>query len=331
MDKIFAKNQVSYNHLWISFTQPPMNYRHAKRSPVALRQTAHLLSAFLLGLLLSWAGRAVAQTAPPAPQTAPTPETTPDATPPAATPDAATPAENSAPSELLETLAAIDAAATQHDIEAVMNYFSPSFTNSDGLTYASLEQTLSEFWERYPTVIYETQLNNWQADGNAIVAETTTTITGVQTSNDQPVNLTATITSRQRFENSQIVEQEILSEQSQLAQGENPPDVNVILPDQVAVGESFEFDAIVQEPLGNRLLLGAALEEPVQPNGYFDENPVTLELLSSGGLFKIGEAPATPDTHWVSAILIRDDGITTVTRRLQVVPAGSASQAPAEP
>lgn len=329
-----------------------MDYRHAEQStqlvppasPSVVPQLAHLvsgsgkqvrgrlgsrcflarraISSVLLGLVLSWAGHVAAQTQPSEPtQSAPT-EGTPTEVPADAldTPETPeTPAELSAPTELLETLAAIDVAATQHDLPAVMNYYNPAFVNSDGLTYEVLEQSLQEFWERYPTVIYETQLNSWQADGEGFITETTTVITGIQASDEQPVNLAATITSRQRIENSQIVEQEILSEQSQLAQGVNPPAVDVILPEQVTVGQSFEFDAIVLEPLGNRLLLGAALEEPVEPDGYFDAVPVTLELLSAGGLFKVGQAPTTPDHHWVSAILIRDDGITTVTQRLRVV------------
>jgi ketosteroid isomerase-like protein len=223
-----------------------------------------------------------------------------------------------APPELVSTLAEIDAAASQQDLSAVMNFYSPNFTNSDGLTRDSLQQALQAFWERYSDVTYTTELTDWQADGEALVAETTTTITGTQKDNNS-ANLTATIASRQRFEGLKITEQEILSEENQLTQGQNPPTVEVILPQQVGTGQEFEFDVIVQEPLGDRLLLGAALEEPVQSSAYLNPTPVTLELLSSGGLFKLGSASAAPETRWVSAILIRDDGITTIARRLQIV------------
>ncbi|WAL60719.1 nuclear transport factor 2 family protein [Thermocoleostomius sinensis] len=271
-----------------------------------------LVSFLLLGFMLSWASGVHAQTETPTPANVnPEPASPVDVEP--------VPVASDAPAELLETIASIDAAASQQDLETVMSFYSPTFSNSDGLTYDGLQQALENFWERYANLTYATQVNDWERDGNAIVATTTTTITGTERRNGNALNLSATITSQQRFEDLKIASQEILAEQSQVTQGQNPPTVEVILPEQVGTGQKYEFDVIVLEPLGDRLLLGAAAEEAVQPSAYLDPTDITLELLSSGGLFKIGTAPATPETRWVSAILIRDDGITTVARRLQVV------------
>jgi len=44
--------------------------------------------------------------------------------------------------------------------------------------------------------------------------------------------------------------------------------------------------------------------------------PVELELLSAGGLLS---SVVPPDDRWVSALVIRGDGMTLVTQRLQVV------------
>jgi len=60
------------------------------------------------------------------------------------------------------------------------------------------------------------------------------------------------------------------------------------LPQQVKVGQQYSFDAIVQEPLGD-YLVGAAIEEPIQADKYFNPT-VELELLPAGGLFKVGRA-----------------------------------------
>ncbi|PSB11163.1 hypothetical protein C7B76_23545 [filamentous cyanobacterium CCP2] len=278
----------------------------------AVRGICRWVPSFLLGMMISWAGGVSAQTSLPAPA-------------PDQSPTNGVPENHTAPPEIVETLAQIDAAASQADLATVMGFYSPNFRTLDGLNYAQLEQTLTELWARYPALTYQTQLNSWEADGMAIVVETTTTISGTQSDGDRPQTLNSTITSRQRFENSLIVEQEILSEQTQLAIGNSPPVVEVLLPEQVAIGQTYEFDAIVQEPLGNRLLLGAAIDERVQPDGYFSEVPIPLEVLSSGGLFKIGRAPATTDSHWISAVLIREDGITTVTQRLRIVRPGNAS------
>jgi hypothetical protein len=99
--------------------------------------------------------------------------------------------------------------------------------------------------------------------------------------------------------------------------------VQVTLPDRVVIGRNYGFDAVVMEPLGDRLLLGAALEETIQASGYLNAVPIDLELLSSGGLFKTGRAPLIPENRWVSAVLIRDDGMTAVTQRMQVVGRGN--------
>lgn len=284
------------------------------RSPLQLRPVLKFISFIALGMLLNWAGGVSAQTENSTP--APTEQTVPDEQ---MAPDEQAAPDRTAPPELTAILANIDAAATEGDLATVMSFYDPAFTNSDGLTYDTLQQALQSFWQRYPELTYSTQLNSWKTEGNAILAETTTTITGTQASAGNPTDIKATITSRQRFEGTKIVEQQILAEQSQLTQGENPPSVAVNLPDQVNIGQDFAFDAIVEEPLGDRLLLGGATDERVQPSGYLTPTPVNLELLSSGGLFKIGRAPAVAETHWISATLIRDDGITTITRRLQVV------------
>ncbi|MBE9178771.1 nuclear transport factor 2 family protein [Oculatella sp. LEGE 06141] len=256
----------------------------------ALCKASASVSSLFLGLLISFGGSAIAQTE----------------TPPAA------------PPALTTALSQMDTAASEGDLDAVMEFFSPNLTHSDGLNYQNLRNALAGFWERYPDLTYRTTLNSWQQDGAAIVAETTTTITGTRTNDGRRLNLNASITSRQRFENGEIVRQDILSERSEVTTGVRPPTVEVSLPEQVTTGESFNFDAIVAEPLGERLLLGAAIEEPIRPRGYLRAAPINLEILSAGGLFKVGQAPAQPNSQWISAVVVRNDGITLVTERLQV-------------
>jgi len=230
-----------------------------------------------------------------------------------------------APPQLQNLLTQIDTAANQRNVKAVMQFYSPNFTHSDGLTRQNMENALTQLWQRYPQLKYQTQLQSWQNEGRAIIAETITNISGSQTQDSRNLALKATIKSRQRYENGKIVRQEILSENSQLSAGAKPPTVNVRLPQQVKVGQQYNFDAIVQEPLGDDYLLGAAIEEPIGADKYLNPTPVELELLPAGGLFKIGRAPNNADNRWISAILVRGDGMTMVTQRLQVLGAGSAT------
>lgn len=249
------------------------------------------LSSLMLGVMVSWADVAQAQ----------------DST--------------AAPAVLTEAIAQIDAAANEQQLDGVLNYYSSNFSSADGGTVETLRETLSALWERFPDLTYTTTLNSWEQDGPAIVAETTTTLSGTEVLNQRPFRLNATITSRQRFENGQIVSQEILQENSQMTAGPKPPVLTINIPEQVTTGQEFSFDAIVQEPLGDRFLLGTVVDEPVQAAAVADPSLLNLELLTAGGLFKVGEAPEEPQNRWISAIVVRDDGITIVTRRLRVVEA----------
>jgi hypothetical protein len=231
-----------------------------------------------------------------------------------------------APSPLKETLAAIDKAASSHNVQAVLAFYSPNFTHSDGLTRQALEQALTQLWRRYPNLTYRTELKAWKAEGSGFMAETTTHVTGAQKVGDRELKIDSTLQSQQQFENQKIVRQEILAERSQITSGTNPPNVKLNLPEQVNVGQEFSFDAVVQEPLGNDLLLGTALEEPVKADGFVTPTTVDLELLSAGGIFKVGRAPLTADNRWISAVLVRQDGMTMITQRLRIVSRAKAAQ-----
>ncbi|MEA5578435.1 nuclear transport factor 2 family protein [Anabaena sp. UHCC 0451] len=224
-----------------------------------------------------------------------------------------------APPALKNLITQIDTASNRGDVKGVMQFYSPNFTHGDGLNRQTMEQALKSFWQRYPQLRYNTRLQSWKSEGNNIIAETVTTITGLPSSNSNNLALNATIISRQRIAGTKIMRQDILSERTQLTSGNKPPQVEIKLPQQVKVGQKYNFDAIVQEPLGNNFLLGSAMEETIQPSKYLNPTPVNLELLNAGGLFKIGLAPSSPGQQWISAVILHNDGMTMITQRLQVV------------
>jgi len=225
----------------------------------------------------------------------------------------------SAPPQIKDVLARIDTAAGSRDLPQVMQFYAPNFSNSDGLNRQGLEQFLARLWKDYPQLSYRTELVSWQQEGSTILAETITRIEGVQRTPDREFRLKAVLRSRQRVDDRRVIQQDILAEQTQVTSGANPPTVIVKLPDQVVVGQQYSFDAIVQEPLGGDFLLGAVTDEAVQPDRYFISAPTNLEPLASGGIFKLGQAPKTKDNRWISAILVRQGGITVVTQRLRIV------------
>jgi hypothetical protein len=224
-----------------------------------------------------------------------------------------------ASAELKNLLTKIDAAASQQNIKGVLEFYSPSFIHGDGLNRQTLEKSLVSFWQRYPSLKYSTKLLSAKSEGNAIIAETETQITGLPSGNSNNLALNATIKSRQRVVDGKIARQDILAERTQLTSGSKPPQIDIKLPQQVKVGQKYNFDAIVKEPLGEDFLLGTALEEPIQADKYLNPTSVDLELLTAGGLFKVGQAPSLPGSQWVSAVILRGNGMTMVTQRLEVV------------
>ncbi|AKG22627.1 hypothetical protein [Calothrix sp. 336/3] len=223
-----------------------------------------------------------------------------------------------APIEVKNLLTQIDAAANRGDIKAVLGFYSPNFKHGDGLNRQNMEQALTSLWKRYPKLKYTTQLQSWKAQGNTTVIDTVTKITGVPSANNGNTNFNATIKSRQQITGAKIVRQDILTERTEISSGK-VPQLDFQLPQQVKTGQQYSLDAIVQEPLGDDFLLGAALEEPIQPSKYLNPTPVNLELLSSGGLFKVGRAPNNPGSQWISAVIMRGDGMIMITQRMQVV------------
>ncbi|MEC4987780.1 MAG: nuclear transport factor 2 family protein [Oscillatoria sp. PMC 1068.18] len=224
-----------------------------------------------------------------------------------------------APPKLREVISEIEAAANDRDLGRIENFYSSSFTNSDDLNRRELIATLKKLWEEYPKLNYRTELVSWEQSGEAIVAETITYVDGSVLRDGRMVRMESTLRSRQRLENEEIVAQEILAETTQVSAGNNPPQVMLNLPEQVRLGESFNFDAIVTEPLADDLLMGAAIEEQVSGDRYLEPAELELDLLPAGGLFKVGRITDRPGDRWVSAILIRGDGMTIVSQRLHVV------------
>lgn len=226
---------------------------------------------------------------------------------------------NTAPERLTQQLEALESAANNRDLEAVQAAYSNDVTTVVG-SPQKLTQTLKQFWDQYSKVDYQIDLQSWEKQGNAIVAETVTRIRGLRNQQERDMVLQAELRSRQQFVDGKIVSQEILSEQSQLYIGNNAPRVKVEAPNSVKVGEQFNFDVIVREPVGDDILLGAALEEEVTPNDYLKPQKVNLEILPAGGIYRLGEAPTNPGERWLSAIIVRGNGMTLVSKRVNIVP-----------
>lgn len=223
-----------------------------------------------------------------------------------------------APEELTEVITGIEEAANDKDLDAVIEYYGEGFKTNDGLTVKTLRTALKQMWQDYSRLKYTTKIDSWSRSGRELIAETTTTVRGIQNTKGRQARLKSTIKSRQYFQGQKVVRQEILSERSQLTSGENPPQVAVVAPNKVKTGKKYNFDLIVDEPLGEQVLLGAVQEEKTAGNLYLNSTSLELEPLPAGGIFKVATAPKAPQSNWLSAIVVRGDGITMITHRVNI-------------
>lgn len=222
--------------------------------------------------------------------------------------------------ELNALLAEIDAAANNRKLKQLMRFYDRNFTNSDGLNRSSMQRVLKQLWSSSPQLEYSTKILSWEANGEELIVETVTQITGLREMGGRQMNLNSTIRSRQRFVDRKLVQQDILAERTLLTSGANPPTVEMRLPEQVKVNERYNLDVIVLEPLGGDLLMGSLISEPIRAGNHFKPATADLELISAGGIFKRGVAPGLSDNRWVSAVFVRGGGMTMITRRLRIVP-----------
>lgn len=223
-----------------------------------------------------------------------------------------------APDELTQIISGIEEAANSRNLDQVVEYYDADFTNTDGLTTDTLAKALTQMWDSYPQLRYSTEIESWSESGDELVAETTTTVRGIKNTQGRKISLQSKIKSRQYFQEQKLVRQEILTEQSQLTSGGNPPKVEIVAPTVVKPGAKYNFDLIVNEPLGDRVLLGGVTEEKTADNLYLNPTAIELEPLPAGGIYKVATAPLLPDSNWISAILVRGDGITMVTHRVNI-------------
>lgn len=225
---------------------------------------------------------------------------------------------DSAPAALTSLLTDLDTAANNHQLDTLLSFYSPNFQHSDGFDKAQYSSLLEQLWADYPRINYQTKLLSWDEDGDRLIAETQTTIQGIQKKDGRWSHLRSTIRAQQTFANNQLIDQKILAESSEINSGENPPSVSVLIPETVAPEENFGFDVIVKDPLGDEILLGSATEEPITPTTYSSPHEFEFDILPAGGIFKRVEAPATTGDVRYSAIIVRSDGLTLVSHRVKV-------------
>ncbi|MEO1132099.1 MAG: nuclear transport factor 2 family protein [Cyanobacteria bacterium J06639_1] len=229
------------------------------------------------------------------------------------------------PDELQDAVSEAVERANQGDLKGVMNLYSSNFRHDDGLDIEQTRAAIARLWDTHDTLEYEATIESWERQGDAIEAIVQTGLTGTQSSERGDFQLEGLSTVRNRYIPSPssgellLVAQEVLSESTTLTSGDRPPQFDLNLPAYVAMGAEYDLEAIVTEPLGDRVLLGAVIDNAADLESYQTDIPFPLQPLQAGGLFRRADAPFKPSSEWISVMLIGDGGITIEGRRLNVV------------
>ena len=203
-------------------------------------------------------------------------------------------------------------------LQTVLNSGSSSAFNT--LASLDLQPVLTQRYQRFRQDFPEV---TWQVEPAALTQDGRPTLSlqvrGAAESQGLSYYLEASEQIAIRLEGGELVEQELVAQQSLLRSGERPLAVDVAIPDVVLTGSRYDVDLIVEKPLGQALVAGGLvdlsdeqLSAQIRPN-------LPLAPQGGGGLFKSVQAPQQPGSQTWAVMLVHPDGVVTATKRVRVV------------
>ena len=205
-----------------------------------------------------------------------------------------------------------------HRLQTVLNSGSPSAF--DTVVSVDLQPVLAQRYQRFRQDFPEV---TWQVEPAAPTPDGRPTLTLRVRGSAESEGLTYALEASEqiaiRLEQGQLVEQELLAQQSLLRSGERPLAVNVAIPDVVLTGSRYDIDLVVDEPLGQALVAGGLIDLTDEQLAAQSRPNLPLAPLGGGGLFKSVQAPQQPGSQTWAVMLVHPDGVVTATKRVRVV------------
>ena len=190
----------------------------------------------------------------------------------------------------------------------------------DALASAELQPVLAQRLERFRQDFPEV---TWQVEPAAPTPDGRLTLSlqvhGAAESEGLTYALEASEQIAIRLEHGELVDHELLAQQSLLRSGERPLAVDVVIPDVVLTGSRYDVDLIVEEPLGQALVAGGLIDLTDQQLTAQMRPNLPLAPQAGGGLFKSVQAPQQPGSQTWAVMLVHPDGVVTATKRVRVV------------
>ena len=179
-----------------------------------------------------------------------------------------------------------------------------------------LAQRLERFRQDFPEVTWQVEPAAPTPDGRLTLS---LRVRGVVGSEGLTYALEASEQIAIRLEDGELVDQELLAQQSLLRSGERPLAVDVVIPDVVLTGSRYDVDLIVEEPLDQALVAGGLIDLTDEQLTAQMRPNLQLAPQMGGGLFKSVQAPQQPGSQTWAVMLVHPDGVVTATKRVRVV------------
>ena len=111
----------------------------------------------------------------------------------------------------------------------------------------------------------------------------------------------------------------VIREQTLMRSGEADLPVSLLIPDAVLTGQSYDVDALFDEPLEGAIAAGGLVALTGRQVNALESPELQLGALGGGGLFKSVQAPFTPGSQTWAILLVHPKGIVSATKRVLVV------------
>ncbi len=127
-----------------------------------------------------------------------------------------------------------------------------------------------------------------------------------------------------KYYQGKIISLELMSEETILQKSDQPISIEVKVPETVLTGTLYDFDIIIDKPLGNTIIAAGLTNITTDQIKNQISPEINLTPLGSGGLFKIVRAPLKDGMQNWAALIVHPTGMVSVTKRVKIVSTNGA-------
>tara|TARA_B100000900_G_scaffold394705_1_gene392363 strand:+ start:64 stop:789 length:726 start_codon:yes stop_codon:yes gene_type:complete len=96
----------------------------------------------------------------------------------------------------------------------------------------------------------------------------------------------------------------------------NKIDIQISIPDKVLTGSKYDIDIILKQPLEETIIAGGIKE--YQESNLLNQ-PIPLQPLATGGIFKVSRAPLLPGVQIWTGIVAHPLGLVSFTKTVHII------------